>query len=213
MDATSIRRVLSMTCNPDSRQALRKELRARRNALNPTQQDAASAWALRHLMKLPQFLRAQHIALYIAADGELNPRSIAAQLWKMGKHVYLPVLHPTQDGQLWFLEYTPDTQLKPNRFGIPEPDHRSERKLPAKLMDVVLLPLVGFDRKGGRLGMGGGFYDRTFAFHKGKKTKPYLLGLAHACQEVEHLDMADWDIPLYAVVTDQALIKTIHTQV
>lgn len=196
-----------MNSNPDSRQTLRKELRARRNALNPTQQEAASAWVLRHLMKLPQFLRAQHLALYIAADGELNPQPIAEQLWKMGKQVYLPVLHPTQAGQLWFLEYTPDTQLKPNRFGIPEPDHRYERRLPAKLLDLVLLPLVGFDRKGGRLGMGGGFYDRTFAFHKGKKTKPYLLGLAHACQEVEHLDLADWDIPLYAVVTDQALIK------
>jgi 5-formyltetrahydrofolate cyclo-ligase len=194
--------------DPDSRQALRKELRARRNALNPTQQEAASAWSLRHLMKLPQFLRAQHIALYMAADGELNPQQIAQQLWKMDKHVYLPVLHPTREGELWFLEYTAETTLRPNRFGIPEPDHRKERKLPAKLLDVVLLPLVGFDRKGGRLGMGGGFYDRTFAFHKGKKTKPYLLGLAHACQEVESLELADWDIPLFAIVTDQALIKT-----
>lgn len=193
--------------NPDSRQALRKELRARRNALSTTQQEAASAWALRHLMKLPQFLRAQHIALYMAADGELNPQPIAQQLWKMDKHVYLPVLHPTREGELWFLEYTAETPLRPNRFGIPEPDHRQERKLPAKLLDVVLLPLVGFDRKGGRLGMGGGFYDRTFAFHKGKKTKPYLLGLAHACQEVESLKMADWDIPLFGVVTDKELIK------
>lgn len=192
---------------PDSRQTLRKELRARRNALNPTQQAAASAWALRHLMKLPQFLRAQHVALYMAADGELDPFPIAAQLWKMGKHTYLPVLHPTQEGQLWFVEYTEATVLKPNRFGIPEPDHRQERKLPAKLLDAVLLPLVGFDRNGGRLGMGGGFYDRTFAFHKGKKTKPYLIGLAHACQEVEGLEVADWDVPLFSVVTDQALIK------
>ncbi|MFO1389379.1 5-formyltetrahydrofolate cyclo-ligase [Cellvibrio sp.] len=193
--------------NPDYRQTLRKELRARRNALNTTQQEAASAWALRHLMKLPQFLRAQHVALYMAADGELNPQPIAHQLWKMGKQTYLPVLHPTREGELWFLEYTPETPLKPNRFGIPEPDHRQERKLPAKLLDVVLLPLVGFDRKGGRLGMGGGFYDRTFAFHKGKKTKPYLLGLAHACQEMESLEMADWDIPLFGVVSDKELIK------
>lgn len=194
--------------NSDSRQALRKELRARRNALSATEQEAASAWALRHLMKLPQFLRAQHIALYIAADGELNPHTIAQQLWKMGKQTYLPALHATRAGELWFLEYTAATPLQPNRFGIPEPDHRQARKLPAKLLDAVLLPLVGFDRKGGRLGMGGGFYDRTFAFHKGKKTKPYLLGLAHACQEVESLEMADWDIPLFAVVTNQALIKT-----
>ncbi len=195
-----------MTTTPDPRQALRKELRARRNSLNPTQQEAASAWALRHLMKSPKFLRAQHVALYIAADGELNPNLIAEQLWKMGKHCYLPVLHPRSEGQLWFVEYTPNTELKPNRFGIPEPDHRQERKFAPNLLDVVLLPLVGFDRRGGRLGMGGGFYDRTFAFHKGKKTKPYLIGMAHSCQEVEMLETADWDIPLYAVVTDKELI-------
>lgn len=195
-----------MTLTPDPRQMLRKELRARRNGLNPTQQEAASAWALRHLMKLPKFLRAQHVALYIAADGELNPHPIAEQLWKMGKRCYLPVLHPTQEGHLWFLEYTPETQLKPNRLGIPEPDHRHTQKLAANLLDIVLLPLVGFDRQGGRLGMGGGFYDRTFAFHKGKKTKPYLLGMAHTCQEVETLEMADWDIPLFGIVTDKELI-------
>ncbi len=195
-----------MTTSPDPRQLLRKELRALRNSLNPIQQEAAAAWALRHLMKFPAFLRAQHVALYMAADGELNPHLIAAQLWKMGKHCYLPILHPRLDGQLWFVEYTPNTELKPNRFGIPEPDHRHARKLAANLLDVVLLPLVGFDRHGGRLGMGGGFYDKTFAFHKGKKTKPYLIGMAHSCQEVKALDIAEWDVPLYGIVTDKELI-------
>lgn len=195
-----------MTIIPDLRQSLRKELRARRNSLTPSQQEAAAAWALRHLMKLPKFLRAQRVALYIPADGELDPRPIAQQLWKMGKHCYLPVLHPTQERQLWFVEYKADTPLRPNRFGIPEPDHRYEQKIAANLLDIVLLPLVGFDRKGGRLGMGGGFYDTTFAFHKGRKTKPYLLGMAHACQEVEALEMADWDVPLYGIVTDKEVI-------
>ena len=192
----------------DNRINLREDLRSRRNALNPSQQATASAWALRHVMKLPKFLRAYHVALYMPSDGELDPRPIAEQLWKMGKHCYLPVLHPSQERQLWFVEYTPQSLLKPNRFGIPEPDHRQAIKIAANLLDVVLLPLVGFDRQGGRLGMGGGFYDRTFAFHKAKKTKPYLVGLAHACQEVESLEMADWDIPLYGVVTDKEVILT-----
>jgi len=190
----------------EHRTNLRKELRARRNALNPSQQEAASAWVLRHLMKVPKFLRAQHVALYIPNDGELNPAPIAEQLWKMGKHCYLPVLHPTQPRQLWFVRYTPDSVLTPNRFGIPEPDRRQSQKIASPLLDIVLLPLVGFDRTGGRLGMGGGFYDTTFAFHKGKTTKPYLIGLAHACQEVEQLEMADWDIPLYGVITDKETI-------
>ena len=124
----------------------------------------------------------------------------------MGKHCYLPVLHPSLECQLWFVEYTPTAVLKPNRFGIPEPDHRQAIRIAPNLLDIVLLPLVGFDRQGGRLGMGGGFYDRTFAFHKGKRNKPYLLGMAHACQEVEALELADWDIPLFGVITDKELI-------
>jgi len=188
------------------RNQLRKELRAHRNALSPTQQQAASAWALRHLMKVPQFMRAQHIALYIANDGELDPLPIAQQLWKMGKHCYLPVLHPGRARELWFVAFTPESVMVPNRFGIPEPDHRHNHRMAAQRLDVVLLPLVGFDRKGGRLGMGGGFYDTTFAFHKGKKGKPYLLGMAHTCQEVENLELADWDIPLYGIVTDKEVI-------
>lgn len=190
----------------DPRQQLRNELRQRRKALSPTQQAAASAWVLRHLTKLPQFMRAQHVALYLANDGEIDPMPIAEQLWKMNKHCYLPVLHPAQPRQLWFVPFTPDSPLTPNRFGIPEPDHRSAHKMPPHLLDIVLLPLVGFDRKGGRLGMGGGFYDTTFAFHQGKKSKPWLLGLAHSCQEVDALELAAWDIPLYGVVTDKELI-------
>jgi len=188
------------------RTSLRKELRARRNLLNPSQQEAAAAWALRHVMKLPKFVRAQHVALYLPADGELSPQPIAEQLWNMGKHCYLPVLHPSLERQLWFVEYTPNSVLKPNRYGIPEPDHRQAIRIAANLLDIVLLPLVGFDRQGGRLGMGGGFYDRTFAFHKGKRNKPYLLGMAHACQEVEALELADWDIPLFGIVTDKELV-------
>lgn len=196
-----------MTAVSDPRQLLRKELRALRNSLNPTQQEAASTWALRHLMKSSKFLRAKHVALYMAADGELNPHFIAEQAWKMGKNCYLPVLHPRLNGQLWFVEYTAETELKPNKFGIPEPDHRQARKFAANLLDVALLPLVGFDRQGKRLGMGGGFYDRTFAFHKGKQTKPYLIGMAHSCQEVATLNSAEWDIPLHGIVTDKEFIQ------
>jgi len=193
--------------SPASRQLLRTELRARRRALTPSQQAAASAWVLRHLMGLPAFRRARHIALYLANDGELDLYPVAEQLWKMGKHCYLPVLHPTLGRQLWFVEFTAATPLISNRFNIPEPDHRGAHKLPAQHLDMVLLPLVGFDRAGGRLGMGGGFYDTTFAFHQGRQGKPYLVGIAHSCQEVETLELASWDIPLAAVVTDKEVIQ------
>lgn len=200
---------------PLAKTQLRSELRARRRALNPTQQMQASLFLLRHLMKLPQFMRARNVALYIANDGEIDPEPIARQLWKMEKHCFLPVLRPDKRKDLWFVEYTPDALLTKNRFGIPEPDFRSQHRMSAQLLDVVLMPLVGFDRTGARLGMGGGFYDATFAFKQklsaGNKTstgKPVLIGLAHACQQVDALATDTWDIPLFAIATDKEIILT-----
>lgn len=190
-----------------AKQQLRNELRARRRTLNPTQQMQASLFLLRHLMQVPQFLRARNVALYIANDGEIDPEPIARQLWKMEKHCFLPVLRPDKRRDLWFVEYTPGALLTKNRFGIPEPDFRTQHKMSAQLLDVVLMPLVGFDRNGARLGMGGGFYDATFAFKQKKNTgKPALIGLAHACQQVESLATDTWDIPLFAIVTDREII-------
>jgi 5-formyltetrahydrofolate cyclo-ligase len=193
-------------CTSLDRVSLRQELRRRRRALNPLQQSQASMRALRQLLSMPQLMRAQHIALYMANDGELDPQIIAEQLWKMKKTLYLPVLRP-KGRELWFVRYEPNSQLIPNRFGILEPEHRRQLKLNPNLLDFVLMPLVGFDRGGARLGMGGGFYDATFAFkQKQLKGRPYLVGLAHACQEVPKLDAAAWDIPLFAIATDSEVI-------
>jgi 5-formyltetrahydrofolate cyclo-ligase len=191
------------------KQQLRSQLRAARRSLTPAQQQQASLQLLRQLMKVPQFMRSQHIALYIASDGEIDPRPVAQQLWKMEKHTYLPVLRPGKSRDLWFVEFTANSQLTPNRYGIPEPDHRQEHRLPANLLDVVLMPLVGFDAQGARLGMGGGFYDSTFAFKKKKPAgKPYLIGLAHSCQQTEYLPTDSWDIPLFAIATDTGMLTT-----
>lgn len=191
------------------KQQLRNTLRERRHALTPAQQQQASLLLLRQLMKLPQFMRAHHIALYIANDGEIDPAVIAQQLWKMEKHTYLPVLRPGKSKELWFVEFSANTILSPNRYGIAEPDHRKEHRLPANLLDVVLMPLVGFDSQGARLGMGGGFYDTTFALkHKKPAGKPYLIGLAHSCQQVETLHTDSWDIPLFAIATETGILTT-----
>lgn len=192
-----------------AKKQLRSELRARRRALNPTQQAQASLFLLRHLMKLPQFMRARNVALYMANDGEIDPKPIIRQLWKMEKHAFLPVLRPNKRKDLWFVEYTEGAPLTNNRFGIPEPDFRTQHRMSAQLLDVVLMPLVGFDRSGARVGMGGGFYDSTFAFKQKKPgNKPYLIGLAHSCQQVDSLATDTWDIPLFAIATDTEIILT-----
>ena len=125
----------------------------------------------------------------------------------MKRKTYLPVLRPDKQGELWFVEFTADTPMKLNQYGIPEPDFRKNHRLPAARLDMALMPFVGFDRSGARLGMGGGFYDRTFAFkQQSPKGRPYLVVLAHACQEVESLNSANWDIPLFGVATEQEFI-------
>ncbi|MGD8175193.1 5-formyltetrahydrofolate cyclo-ligase [Marinimicrobium sp. ARAG 43.8] len=201
---------------PDKR-TLRRRLRARRQALTPEQQQHAADAIGQRLRRLPTWVRSRHIALYWPNNGEVDPRLLAESVWRSGKHCYLPVLHPTQPRRLWFVEWLPGAALTPNRFGIPEPDPHVFRRMPARFLNVVLTPLVGFDRDGGRLGMGGGFYDCTFAFKnrealqgKGRRG-PELIGLAHACQEVPALPCEPWDVPVGTVITDQELLVSCST--
>lgn len=191
----------------DRRQALRREMRRRRRALSPQEQNRAALQLSRLLVRQPLFVRSRNIALYLANDGEICPRFVLQKALAMGKRCYLPVLQPGARNRLWFARYQQGTPLFNNRFGIPEPLPALSTLCRAPQLDLVLMPLVAFDRRGGRLGMGGGFYDRTFAFkQKVNAHKPYLLGLAHQCQEVPALDLAHWDIPLHGIATDKGLV-------
>jgi len=187
------------------RKLLRKVLRERRRALTPSEQKAAARRLALQLSQVPALQRATDIAVYLPNDGEIDPTPFMKMASAWGKRFYLPVLHPFYPGRLAFRRYRIGEPLRPNRFGIPEPQFRTQRDGRAPWgLDAVLLPLVGFDREGGRLGMGGGFYDRTFACRKrSRHYGPTLLGLAHDCQQVEKLPLESWDIPLDGVVTDR----------
>lgn len=190
-----------------NRQSLRRTLRARRRALTPQQQTRAAHALVQQLKRQPLFLRSRRLAFYLPGDGEIDPRPLIREAWRRGKECYLPVLAPDRSNRLWFVRYTPDTPMLTNRFGIPEPRVRFRHRVAAEYLDVVFLPLVGFDRTGGRMGMGGGFYDRSLAFKQASpRHSPYLVGLAHECQQVEQLQLAHWDIPLCAVATDREII-------
>ncbi|MDO3388572.1 5-formyltetrahydrofolate cyclo-ligase [Gilvimarinus sp. SDUM040013] len=187
---------------------LRTVLRSKRRAIPPKQQTLAAQALVNILSMQPWLQRAKRIALYWPADGELDPRPIAHWAWQHNIACYLPVLHRWHKRKLWFTPFTPETLFSRNRFGIPEPIQHRAAPLSAHHLDVVLMPLVGFDRHGGRLGMGGGFYDTTFAFKRRQNgfTKPRLIGIAHSCQEVEQLPLEPWDIGLDAVVTEEGMI-------
>ncbi|MEX1226779.1 MAG: 5-formyltetrahydrofolate cyclo-ligase, partial [Marinobacter sp.] len=187
-----------------SRNALRKELRSRRRNLSTAQQNLASERLALNLLNDPELFRTRHVAIYLPNDGEIDPLCYIAQGRNRGIQFYLPVLHPVHRGRLVFSPFDEDTRLTPNCFGIPEPDFKQGLKRPPWALDAVLMPLVGFDSDGGRLGMGGGFYDRTFAFTRyALRMAPKLIGLAHECQRVEALPVEAWDIPLHAIVSDQ----------
>ncbi|MEG8231787.1 5-formyltetrahydrofolate cyclo-ligase [Pseudomonas orientalis] len=190
---------------PLSRPQLRRLLRNARRALTPSEQRQAAQGLYRQLAQHPLFRRARHISLYLPTDGEIDPRLLLRAAQRRGKATYLPVLSAWPRTKMVFQRVRPGDKLLPNRFRILEPraDARRQRKVWA--LDLVLLPLVGFDNEGGRLGMGGGFYDRSLAYLARRNTwrKPTLLGLAHECQQVDRLAQASWDVPLAGTVTEK----------
>lgn len=127
----------------------------------------------------------------------------------MNKQCYLPVLDPLGSNRLWFAPLFPGASLRPNRFGIPEPNVAARHLVSARHLDLLLLPLVAFDHLGNRLGMGGGFYDRSLAYikHRHQWRRPHLYGVAHQFQCVPLLQQASWDIPLNGIVTDQRIYR------
>lgn len=189
------------------RNAIRRLVRQRRRELTPQQRHHLSAQLVRHITTSAQFRNSSTIGLYLPNDGEVDLSGAAEAAWQRGKQCYLPVLSPLYHNRLWFAPYTPDTPLAANRFGIPEPavNWRAIRRVWS--LDLLLMPLVAFDRHGNRLGMGGGYYDRTLAYlgHRQQWRKPCLLGTAFEMQRFEQLPQQAWDIPLEGVVTEQGL--------
>jgi 5-formyltetrahydrofolate cyclo-ligase len=182
-----------------SRQEIRQLIRQRRRALSSEQQAQFAQQAATRMMAYPPVLMANTVALFLSFDGELDTQPLIDQLWRAGKKVYLPVFHPFSPGNLLFLHYHPNSELVINRLKITEPKLDVRDVLPLNELDVLITPLVAFDENGQRLGMGGGFYDRTLQNWQQHGLQP--VGYAHDCQRVETLPVEKWDIPLPAVVT------------
>ena len=194
-----------LEANDLTRAQLRRLLRKARSALDAPAQRRAAQDLYRQLSHHPRFRRARHIALYLPNDGEIDPRPLLRAAQRRGKATYLPVLNHWPRSKMVFQRVRAHEKMIPNRFRIPEPKRSRAQQRKIWALDLILLPLVGFDRHGGRLGMGGGFYDRSLGYRDMRTNwhKPTLLGLAHECQQVDRLTMASWDVPLEATVTDK----------
>ena len=183
-----------------SRQQLRQAIRQQRRALTVAQQHHAAQQLARRLKSLLICRQAQHIAIYLPADGEISLIPFAEMMQAAGKKLYLPIINPANK-RLLFARYQQGDALIKNRLHIWEP--KIKRLRPSWALDLVLMPLVAFDAQGNRLGMGGGFYDCTFA-NKGKYSfGPRLIGIAHQLQQVAQLPIEPWDVPVSGVATDQ----------
>jgi len=180
-------------------------MRRRRRRLTPAERRAAAHAMARALAGTPLLRHARRLALYHPVDGEADTGPIAALARRLGKRLYLPVVDAVRRGRLGFAPYRERAPSRANRWGIPEPAARAGLRSP-RALDLVIVPLVAFDRAGNRLGMGAGYYDRSFAFLRRRRwRRPRLVGLAYAFQEVPRLEARPWDVPLDAVLTERGL--------
>lgn len=188
-----------------SKSTLRRQFRTKRNALSIADQSRIATRLLLRYANNAQFKGAKHIAFYWPNDGEPSPLRLVNLAHRLGKACYLPHI---EGSQLQFSRYKPgETPLHPNRYGIPEPQHKTD-PIPLHDLDVIFLPLVAFDLTGNRLGMGGGYYDRALApLKKTGLKRPTLLGIAHTHQRLDKgfLPIEDWDYPLDGCLTENYL--------
>jgi 5-formyltetrahydrofolate cyclo-ligase len=181
---------------------LRKKLREIRRSIDQPSRKKKGKQLLYQCQKNAIFRNAKHVAIFIPNDGEIETENTINFLIHQGYFVYLPILVGEK------LKFAKIGKLfKKNRFGIEEPLFTP--LLGAHRMDLILMPLVGFDKQKNRLGMGGGFYDKTLSFHRKLKgfRVPKLFGLAFDVQEVSRLESQPWDVPVDGIVTPTRFIN------
>ncbi len=196
--------------HPDS-QLLRRKIRQQRRELSPNLRHQAQFAIVRQIRKQPFFLHAKKVGLYLDAFGEVPTQALIRLCLQLRKSIYLPVVIAIDQPLAWAqIHKRSHLRMTRHRFGMRQPT--KQRGALVTDLDVLFMPLVAFDRAGHRLGMGGGFYDRSLS-HCQKKPihgkrhhgyhhkKPFRIGLAYDFQCVDQLQVNPWDIPLHAVTT------------
>ena len=196
----------------DPRASIRRAMRKKRASLSAPERLSAADAIAEVLGELPELLTDQYVAGYWAVAGEVSLHRVVPPLLRREQTYLLPVLSPDGDPSLRFAPWRPGAVVAPNRYGIPEPQCEPAALVEAAEIELVLLPLVAFDRRGHRLGTGAGYYDRSFAFLKEveRPALPLLVGVAYAFQEVKSLEVEAWDVPLDFVATEHELIECTH---
>lgn len=184
----------------ERKRELRREARRRRAALDDASRERASRRIAETVGRAAFFHGSRCIGCYLPMDEEVDTWPIIARAWRRKKKIFVPLT--VREQVLTFCELTPESDLQGNEWGLLEPV--AGDLIEPKKLDLVLMPLVAFDRERHRIGMGGGYYDRTFAFlhEKRRRFRPKLVGLAFDCQRVEKISANPWDIRLHRVITE-----------
>jgi len=188
--------------------ATRRRLREQRLALGPVERAAAERAIRATLERLGVFRRGAHVALYLPMRGEVDVRPCLEVARRHGTRIYVPRIANRRRRQMLFAPWIAGGARRTNAFGIVEPD-RAAGARPVIGLDAVVLPLVGFDGSGNRLGMGAGYYDRALRRRRDRGSawrRPRLIGVAFACQQVPAIPVSPWDVPLDLVVTERGVI-------
>jgi len=182
-------------------------LRQLRDELSPNERRSASQGLLQTAIREGLFLKYRRIGFYLPFEGEMDLLPLLNHALWQGKICYLPVVPQRFEKKLNFTRLTARANWYQNRYGIQE--HWSPRPARARQLDLLFMPLVGFDEEGYRLGMGGGFYDTSLAYLGRRKTwrKPYLVGIGYECQKVKQVPRDPWDMPLDAALTERRLYR------
>lgn len=193
---------------PETKTGLRSQLRAVRASVTPEARRRAATAIVRLALRAGWLRQGRRIGLYMPAKGELDITELLTRAMAMRVNCFLPVVPPARQRKLGFTRMTGRDDWTHNRYGIPE--YAVWRpKIRARRLDVLFMPLLGFDRQGYRMGMGGGYYDTTLAFlrYRQQWRRPYLIGVAFEAQQVDSLPIDPWDVPLDAVLTERQIYR------
>jgi 5-formyltetrahydrofolate cyclo-ligase len=179
---------------------IRREAIRRRKELDASTRDEASTVIAHKLTSRGFFRRARTIGCYLSIDAEVDTTEIILRALAMKKRIFAPVIEKSL--RMCFKEVSANCDVLPNRFGIMEPS--SGARMSAHKLDIVVTPCVAFDAMGNRVGMGGGYFDRTFSFQQNRQSyfRPKLIGVAFDCQKVEKITANPWDIRVFCTVTE-----------
>jgi 5-formyltetrahydrofolate cyclo-ligase len=184
--------------------ALRKQLRAARRSLSAAEHRRRSMSAAEKLMRHRLFSAGKRIALYLPFDGELDTSALISAAQLRGVELFVPVIADRRHRRMRFYPLVGET--KPGVFGISVPRFRGTPISP-QWMDLIIIPLVGVDGDGRRLGLGGGFYDRALDFRRRRRywKGPHLMGLAFDCQRTRVQFAEAWDVRLNSLATESGV--------